>query len=97
MRALMGGSQPLTLIPTYARLDGWEPTFDFDPAYPEGDTPQSSNLLDRWILTRLNQVTPQVTQALENSDSLTATLALEALLDDLTNWFGNRNRIRISK
>ncbi len=86
-----------TFLATYARLDGWEPTFDFDPAYPEGETPQSDHLLDRWIITRLNQVTPQVTQALENSDSLTATLALEALLDDLTNWYVRRSRRRFWK
>ena len=28
----------------------------FDPAYAEGPTPHSDNLLDRWILARLNQV-----------------------------------------
>ncbi|GAB4483772.1 MAG: isoleucine--tRNA ligase [Anaerolineales bacterium] len=86
-----------TFLATYARLDGWEPTFAFDPAYPEGNTPQSDNLLDRWILSRLNQVTPNVTHALENSDSLTATLALEALLDDLTNWYVRRSRRRFWK
>ena len=86
-----------TFLATYARLDGWEPTFAFDQAYPEGDTPQSENLLDRWILSRLNQVVPVVTQALENSDSLTATLSLEALLDDLTNWYVRRSRRRFWK
>ena len=38
---------------TYARLDGWQPDSIFDPNFPEGDTPQSDNLLDRWILARL--------------------------------------------
>lgn len=86
-----------TFLATYARLDGWEPAFALDPAYPEGDTPQSDSLLDRWILSRLNQVVPVVTQALENSDSLTATLALEVLLDDLTNWYVRRSRRRFWK
>ncbi|MFZ5807692.1 MAG: isoleucine--tRNA ligase [Chloroflexota bacterium] len=86
-----------TFLATYARLDGWEPDFDFDPAYPEGPTPKSDHLLDRWILGRLNEVVPQVTNALENSDSLTATLALEALLDDLTNWYVRRSRRRFWK
>jgi isoleucyl-tRNA synthetase len=86
-----------TFLATYARLDGWEPGFDFDPAYPEGPTPKSDHLLDRWILGRLNEVVPQVTNALENSDSLTATLALEALLDDLTNWYVRRSRRRFWK
>jgi isoleucyl-tRNA synthetase len=55
---------------TYAKLDGWEPTGEgFFPATPEGATPRSQNLLDRWILARLNQVVGHCTQALENSDA----------------------------
>ncbi len=86
-----------TFLATYARLDCWEPTFDFDPAFPEGPTPKSNNLLDRWILSRLNQVAITVTNTLENSDSLNATVAFEALLDDLTNWFVRRSRRRFWK
>jgi isoleucyl-tRNA synthetase len=83
---------------TYANLDGWEPDFEgFDPAFPEGSTPESQNLLDQWILARLNQIVPPVTQALENSDSLSATLAIEAFLDDLTNWYVRRSRRRFWK
>ena len=40
----------------YARLDGWQPGGSFDPNFPEGDTPESNNLLDLWILARLNQL-----------------------------------------
>jgi isoleucyl-tRNA synthetase len=102
-----------TFLATYARLDGWEPSLTsplsngveeggrggevFDPAYPEGGTPRSDNLLDRWILARLNQVVVAVTEALENSDTLTATLALEALLSDLSNWHVRRSRRRFWK
>lgn len=98
-----------SFLATYARLDGWEPSSlshevgegerdeGFDPAFPEGPTPQSSNLLDRWILARLNQVLEQVTEALKNSDTLTATQSLEALLDDLSNWYVRRSRRRFWK
>ena len=86
-----------TFLATYARLDNWEPAFAFDAEFPEGATPQSDNLLDRWILSRLNQVVTTVTNALENSDSLTATLSFEALLDDLTNWYVRRSRRRFWK
>ncbi|MGB9521388.1 MAG: DUF5915 domain-containing protein, partial [Anaerolineales bacterium] len=86
-----------SFLATYARLDNWQPAFAFDPDFPEGETPQSENLLDRWILSRLNQVVNLVTNALENSDSLTATIALEALLDDLTNWYVRRSRRRFWK
>jgi isoleucyl-tRNA synthetase len=86
-----------SFLATYARLDGWEPTHTFDPTCPEGPTPPSDNLLDRWILARLNQVVESVTEALEASDTLSATLALEALLDDLSNWYVRRSRRRYWK
>jgi isoleucyl-tRNA synthetase len=86
-----------TFLVTYARLDGWEPSFAFDPAQPEGPTPTSENLLDRWALARLNQVVTQVTEALEDSDPLNASLVLEALLDDLSNWYVRRSRRRFWK
>ncbi|NOZ70771.1 MAG: isoleucine--tRNA ligase [Chloroflexi bacterium] len=83
---------------TYARLDDWQPSnTDFDPANPEGPTPSVSNPLDRWILARLNQVVARVTDALENSDAFSATLTLEALLEDLTNWYVRRSRRRFWK
>jgi isoleucyl-tRNA synthetase len=83
---------------TYANLDNWEPDGDLlDPAIPEGSTPQSVNPLDRWILSRLNQVMSQVSQSLDNSDSFSATLVIEPLLDDLTNWYVRRSRRRFWK
>ncbi|MGC8879408.1 MAG: DUF5915 domain-containing protein, partial [Anaerolineae bacterium] len=83
---------------TYARLDQWEPATDtFDPAHPEGEVPQTEALLDRWILARINQVTAQCTQCLEDSDAYTATILIEELLDDLTNWYVRRSRRRFWK
>jgi isoleucyl-tRNA synthetase len=102
-----------SFLVTYANLDGWEPGLAsssrhsaqegdtqsdaFDPGHPEGPTPQSENLLDRWILSRLNQIIPRVTEALENSDPLNATLAIEGFLDDLSNWYVRRSRRRFWK
>jgi len=68
-----------------------------NPGTPEGPTPQSDNPLDRWILARLNQVVGRVTEALTNSDAYTATLALESLVDDLSNWYVRRSRRRFWK
>ncbi len=80
---------------SYALLDDWQPSQDnFDPKFPEGATPQSENVLDQWILARLNQIVAAVTEALEQSDSLTATDAVEAFLDDLSNWYVRRSRRR---
>ncbi len=83
---------------TYARLDDWAPSQEeFDPGNPEGNAPQSDNPLDRWIVGRINQVAAECTERLENSDSYTATMAIEAFLDDLSNWYVRRSRRRFWK
>ncbi|MFZ0534194.1 MAG: DUF5915 domain-containing protein, partial [Anaerolineales bacterium] len=87
---------------TYARLDGWLPSGNgasgtFDPNYPEGLTPKSDNLLDRWILARLNQVVERVGAFISASDPLSASLVAEAFMDDLTNWYVRRSRRRYWK
>jgi isoleucyl-tRNA synthetase len=74
-----------------------EETGSFSPNFPEGPTPKTENLLDRWVLARLNQVVARVTEALEESDPLSATVAIESFLDDLTNWYVRRSRRRFWK
>jgi isoleucyl-tRNA synthetase len=81
----------------YARLDGWQPQGDFDPNFPEGDTPQSDNLLDTWILGRLNQVVEWVGSYLTGSDPMNASQACQAFLNDLSNWYVRRSKRRYWK
>ena len=69
----------------------------FDPRTPEGPTPRSEALLDRWVLARLNQVTADVTRELDETDIYSATQVVEAFLDDLTNWYVRRSRRRFWK
>jgi isoleucyl-tRNA synthetase len=87
---------------TYANLDGWAPTQEngyalFDPAHPEGATPQTANLLDLWILGRINEVVDKCTVALDNSDAYRATQVVDGFLDDFTNWYVRRSRRRFWK
>jgi isoleucyl-tRNA synthetase len=83
---------------SYARLDGWEPSqAGFDPDHPEGAAPASESPLDRWIIARINQVAAQCQEALRDSDAYSATETVEALLDDLTNWYVRRSRRRFWK
>jgi isoleucyl-tRNA synthetase len=87
-----------SFLVNYAMLDNWQPDQShFIPGEPEGATPNSSNLLDRWVLARLNQIVASVTQSLENSDSSTATETIEAFVDDLSNWYIRRSRRRYWK
>ena len=73
---------------TYASLNG------FDPADPEVPAPDARPDLDRWILSRLEYVTAEVTAALEGYEPLGGTVALAALIDDLSNWYVRRSRRR---
>ncbi|MFH1085503.1 MAG: class I tRNA ligase family protein [Chloroflexota bacterium] len=83
---------------TYAKLDGWEPRGPgYDRDHPGGPTPHSDNPLDRWVLARLGQVIERTTATLADSDTYSATLAIEAFLDDLTNWYVRRSRPRYWK
>ena len=72
---------------TYADLDGWTPGV--------GATP--TDVLDRWVLLRLDQVVVGVTDALQRFDALTAATSLAAFIDDLSNWYVRRSRSRFWK
>jgi isoleucyl-tRNA synthetase len=74
---------------TYARLDGWTPEAD--------DGAAGRTLLDRWLLSRLDAVVGEVRAALDAYDAARATRAIEAFVDDLSNWYVRRNRRRFWK
>ncbi len=73
---------------TYAALN------EFDPL--DGDIPSASErpAMDRWILSRLEAVTVEVTASLDGYEPLAATDAIGRLVDDLSNWYVRRSRRR---
>jgi len=73
----------------YARLDGWSPGGDAAAA--------ARTLLDRWVLSRLDALVGEVRAALDAYDAARATRAIEAFVDDLSNWYIRRNRRRFWK
>ncbi len=70
----------------YADIDG------FDPA--KHQTVQSNNKLDDWILSRLNSLIKTVSKGLEANDFLNPARAIEAYVDELSNWYIRRSRDR---
>ena len=50
--------------------------------------------LDRWILSRLNSTTQAVDQAYEAYDGTHAARVMEQFVDELSNWYIRRSRIR---
>ncbi len=71
----------------YANIDGWEP----------GDEPPAIDALqplDRWILSELNALVAHVTERLDRYDVTSAARAINAFVDDLSNWYVRRSRRR---
>jgi isoleucyl-tRNA synthetase len=75
---------------TYARLDGWTP----DQTDGADD---ARTMLDRWVLSRLDALVGEVRASFDGYDAMRATRAIEAFVDDLSNWYVRRNRRRFWK
>ncbi|MFW9807627.1 MAG: DUF5915 domain-containing protein, partial [Candidatus Thorarchaeota archaeon] len=70
---------------TYALIDGWVPN--------EGGK-LSRSILDRWILSRLNETIREVNESLESYEPNMATAAVDRFIDHLSNWYLRRSRRR---
>ena len=56
--------------------------------------PAARPLLDRWVLSELNAVVTEVTEALDGFDTARAGRRLAGFIDDLSNWYVRRSRRR---
>ena len=74
----------------YADVDGYKPS---DPL----SEPQSDNILDQWMLSRLNETIAAVTAAMDDYRLDRATRPINDLLDDASNWYVRRSRRRFWK
>jgi isoleucyl-tRNA synthetase len=66
---------------------------NLDSYLPE-KSQKSDNILDLWILSRLNQTVKIVTQCLDEYNAFNATQSLESLVSDLSTWYIRRSRDR---
>lgn len=73
---------------TYANIDRFD---------PKTTVAQSFSDLDRWVLSRLNQLIIDVDEALEHYDPTLAGRKIEAFVDELSNWYVRRSRRRFWK
>ncbi len=81
-----------SFLVTYARVDGWSPAGD--QAAPPSN-PQ--NVLDQWILARLQATVADVRNGMDSYDLQRAALRFTGLIEDLTNWYIRRSRRRFWK
>jgi len=71
----------------YGRTAGWTPSAA-DPA------PADRPILDRWVLSELNELIRNVDAAMAAFDTQEAGKLLAAFVDDLSNWYVRRSRRR---
>lgn len=71
----------------YADKYGFEPNISI---------PSVVNVLDTWILERLNEVIINMTESLDSYHILNAARQLNPLVNDLSTWYIRRSRDRIS-
>ncbi len=70
----------------YADIDGFNP-LDYQDR-------KSENIMDRWVISKLNSVVKEVTEDLDGYKITQAALAIEEFTEDLSNWYVRRNRSR---
>ena len=54
----------------------------------------SDNVMDKWIMSKLNTLVKDVDAKLNSYDITNAALAIEDFTDELSNWYVRRNRAR---
>ena len=92
--------------PLYRFLDTLRNTCDFFSLYASIDgydperhalNPKDLSVMDRWLRSRLQSASKATCEALDAYDVVAATVALESLADDLSNWYVRLSRRRFWK
>ncbi|OGH18787.1 MAG: hypothetical protein A2868_03010, partial [Candidatus Levybacteria bacterium RIFCSPHIGHO2_01_FULL_40_15b] len=55
----------------------------------------SNNVLDKWILSLTNRLIAEVTEALDNYDTVAAIIRIQEFVDNLSTWYIRRSRDRV--
>ncbi len=84
-RALLPWYNAYSFLKTYAEIDQWSP----DKGLHQGD-----NILDQWILSRLQTLKANVAEQMEAYRLYNVVPQLFDFIEDLTNWYIRLNRSR---
>ena len=84
-RALLPWYNAFAFLRTYASIDGWAPEMGFH---------HGSNVLDRWLLSRLQTLKSRVAEEMAGYRLYNVVPRLFEFIEDLTNWYIRLNRAR---
>ena len=84
-RALLPWLNAFKFLYTYAEIDNWRPEANFSP---------SSNIMDQWVLSKLESLKKSVANEMEGYRLYNVMPALFEFIEDLTNWYIRLNRSR---
>ena len=84
-RALLPWLNAFKFLYTYAEIDHWR---------PEAHFPASTNIMDQWILSRLESLKESVVNEMERYRLYNVMPSLFEFIEDLTNWYIRLNRAR---
>ena len=79
-----------SFLSMYAEIDKWQPAKTLQ-------RPTSDNVLDQWLLARLDETTTEVTRQADDYKLAAALRPLRGLVEDLSNWYVRRSRRRFWK
>jgi isoleucyl-tRNA synthetase len=84
-RVLLPWYNSFKFFSTYAEADGWKPELHSEPA---------QNILDQWILSKMQTLIAQVNKEMQAYRLYNVVTPLFSFIDDLTNWYIRLNRRR---
>lgn len=94
-RKLAMFSNTLDFFVMYASVDGWDSKVAWDNE--ELVLPKSKNILDLWIVSKLQTLIKEVQTGADTYRLHEATRGIIPFLDDLSNWYVRRSRKRFWK
>jgi len=80
----------------YADVDGWDSGLD-KGELPADPTPELTNPLDQWIVSRAHQLSEEIDRHMQAYDLPNALKPVLPFVDDASNWYVRRSRRRFWK
>lgn len=72
---------------------------NFYSTYPnikENEKLELSSIIDKWIISRTNNLIKSVSISLDNYDTINASLKIKSFIDELSTWYVRRSRERFN-